>query len=256
VSPDGTRVAFDRTVDATAGDIVVVDLETGVETMLSRDQSNESGPKWSRDGRWVYFWRGPDIYRVRSDGSGSPEPVIESSGDAYGPSGETPDGRSLVYWVQDSITGNDIMVLDLKTGESTPWLATEASERAVGFLPGGDWFAYTSDLTGDLRVYARRFSGEGEPVELARVTNSSSTLGGDSLYFSRGSNIMSVRVTVTQDGELEVAEPKVIMPFEGIDGIALSADGSRLILLRALSSGRGGRMKVIKNWMPQESTQP
>ncbi|MFT5423369.1 MAG: Tol biopolymer transport system component [Phycisphaerales bacterium] len=248
-SPDGTRIAFDRTVEATAGDIAVLDLETGVETMLSRDQSNESSPHWSRDGKWVYFFRGQDIYKVRSDGRSSPVLVFESD-ESKSPVAETPDGKSLVYNIRG--TGRGIKALDLQTGETRAWLDTEAEEEGMGFLPGDEWFVYTSDISGEHRAYASLYDGEGVPVQLTDGIDPWVYIGSDRVYFAQARAIISLRVTAKEDGTLEVGEKETVMQGQGINDYPPMPDGTGLLLIRSIKPTRGGRMKVIQNWMPDE----
>ena len=252
-SPDGTRLVFDRTVDATQGDIAVLDLETGVETMLSRDQSNESAPHWSRDGQWVYFHRGTDIYKVRSNGMSSPVLVIESV-ESKMPVAETPDGKSLVYYVAGA--GSGIMAIDLETGETSVWLDTQANERGMGFLPGTDWFIYISDISGVHRAYASLYNREGVPVPLTGEIDPWVYIHTDRIYFHQSREIISLRVTAKEDGTLEVGEQETVMQKGGIIDSPPTPDGRGLLLIRPIKPTRGGRMKVIQNWMPQESTQP
>ena len=49
-SPDGTKIAFDRD-----GDLFTVDVESGEETRLTRDQGREVDPTWSPDGQRIAY---------------------------------------------------------------------------------------------------------------------------------------------------------------------------------------------------------
>ncbi len=53
----------------------LIDLQTGKETPITREQDNAEGRSFSPDGEWVVFWMNPagknfsDIYKARRDGS-------------------------------------------------------------------------------------------------------------------------------------------------------------------------------------------
>jgi Tol biopolymer transport system component len=53
-SPDGRYIAFNSAV-AGHWDIYVSPIEGGAPLRLTTESSDDSGPSWSRDGRWVYF---------------------------------------------------------------------------------------------------------------------------------------------------------------------------------------------------------
>ncbi len=94
-SPDGRRVAFsalDRlwTADLPAGSGSSGTLDQGADATITNARrvtalpDVEHAPVWSPDGRWLAFvtWSdsvGGDIWRVRADGSGSPERLTPTS---------------------------------------------------------------------------------------------------------------------------------------------------------------------------------
>ena len=54
-SPDGTRIAFSAWRKGGYRDILVVELASGHVQELTHDRALDMSPKFSRDGRWVYF---------------------------------------------------------------------------------------------------------------------------------------------------------------------------------------------------------
>ena len=80
-SPDGKQLAFDVS-DGKQVDVWVQDLATEQLRRLTFDQADEIKPVWSPDGRWIAFAsnrEGPlNLYRIRSDGVGSPERLTQS----------------------------------------------------------------------------------------------------------------------------------------------------------------------------------
>ncbi len=54
-SPDGTRVAFSAWRHRGFRDILVVDVATKQVDVITADRAIDMSPRWSADGRWIYF---------------------------------------------------------------------------------------------------------------------------------------------------------------------------------------------------------
>lgn len=83
-SPDGTRIAFSR-LAVSGFSIRVLDLATGVESIVIDDGADNWEPTWSPDGTWLMFSKrqgldvaGTSIWAIRPDGTGAI--LVESSG--------------------------------------------------------------------------------------------------------------------------------------------------------------------------------
>ncbi|MCH7812868.1 MAG: PD40 domain-containing protein, partial [Planctomycetes bacterium] len=118
LSPDGRQVAYtemrwEPPAKLRNTDLWVVDGDTRQTTRLTFQPANDSRPRWSRDGRWIYFTsarsRGPadqppyngklQVWRVRPGGG----PIfavtrLEKGLQQYDLSA---DGRTLYYTVGD-----------------------------------------------------------------------------------------------------------------------------------------------------------
>jgi dipeptidyl aminopeptidase/acylaminoacyl peptidase len=168
ISPDGKRIAVHRHDDS-GGDIFVLEPKPREAlTRITRDPSRDnSSPVWSPDGKRIVYtsfqkekW---GLYQTLSDGSGTEELLFESEA-LKAPMSWSPDGKSLVFWVQDPKTNGDLWVLAMD-GErkATPLLNTPANETHAQISPDGKWIAYTSNSTGGRReIYVQPFpSGSG-----------------------------------------------------------------------------------------------
>ncbi|HUN23572.1 MAG TPA: protein kinase [Anaerolineales bacterium] len=98
-SPDGKKIVCMTQVDGT-WQISVVNVETGVETLITTDAGDKRHPNWSPDGRWlVYNTLRPDgnpdqIFRIPAEG-GKPEQMT-----AEGLNGRpvyAPNGKLIVF---------------------------------------------------------------------------------------------------------------------------------------------------------------
>src|SRR5262249_22374708 len=84
LSPDGGSVVMEG-IDTQGGssDIFRFELRRGGLTRLTSDPANDTFPVWSPDAAWIMFGSdrggaGPQLYRIRADGSGETR-VFESS---------------------------------------------------------------------------------------------------------------------------------------------------------------------------------
>lgn len=79
LSPDGTRIAYKKTLESGGRwRLTVLDLRTMREVPLAETQSVDDQVEWLDDER-VAYWRGTDVWTVPADGSGAPQPFIRSA---------------------------------------------------------------------------------------------------------------------------------------------------------------------------------
>jgi dipeptidyl aminopeptidase/acylaminoacyl peptidase len=171
--------------DANGGNIVVLEKPPRAPTPITFEAKyDNSSPIWSPNGERIVFvsqrngkW---GLYQTRSDGSGAEELLLESEL-RKAPMSWSPDGKHLVYWVQDPKTAGDLWVLPMdgdKKSDKQPevFLATPADETHAQVSPDGKWIAYSSNLTSRKEVWVRPFpSGLGQ----WQISPDASTFGGD-----------------------------------------------------------------------------
>jgi Tol biopolymer transport system component len=160
VSSDTKRVAVHRH-DVNGGDIYVLE-PNGSDKRLTFDASqHNSSPVWSPDGSKIAYaslrkgkW---GLYQNLSDGSGTEEVLYESDLLAV-PSSWSPDGKRLVFWVQDPKSAGDIWVLTLDDKKAAKLIATPFNETHPQISPDGKWIAYTDNSKdGRSEVYVQPF---------------------------------------------------------------------------------------------------
>jgi len=148
VSPDGTRVAVERTVQGNR-DIWILDLKRLAQTQLTNGPTEDMLPVWSMDGRRVFFASRRtgnfDVYSQAADGA-TPARLEYGGPEFQAPNSVTPDGTRLLVYDRFQ----DLAVLTLgRTDRLTPLLNSPADERLVQLSPDGRWIAYESDESGN-----------------------------------------------------------------------------------------------------------
>jgi len=166
VSPDGKRIAVHRH-DASGGDVIVIEQDSSVKRLTFDATHHNSSPIWSpvNGDRIVYSalekgkW---GLYQILSDGSGTEELLYESEF-LKAPMSWSPDGKRIVFWVQDPKNKGDLWVLTLEDKKAAPLISSPFNETHAQISPDGKWIAYTSDSVGGRNeVFVQPFpSGSG-----------------------------------------------------------------------------------------------
>ena len=158
VSPDGRRVAVNRTVQ---GNTDIWLLDGARMSRVTSGAAFDQAHIWSPDGARMVFETnraGPfDLYQTSMGGAGAEEVVVASNQNKV-PSSWSADGRFLLYTSADPSTSGDLWVVPM-TGDRTPWvfLKTPFNEAWGAFSPDGRWVAYESNESGPVQIYVRPF---------------------------------------------------------------------------------------------------
>jgi eukaryotic-like serine/threonine-protein kinase len=164
LAPDSSGRIAVHSHDGAGGDIFVVDAKGNAFVRITQDASRDnSSPVWSPDGKWIAyasFQKGKwGIYRMDSHAPGVEELLWESEL-PKAPMSWSPDGKRLVFWVQDPQTGGDLWMLELDGSpqKAAPLINTMYNETHGQISPDGKWIAYVSDATGNRReIFVRPF---------------------------------------------------------------------------------------------------
>jgi len=172
-SPDGTRIAVHKH-EAAGGDIHVIEPRGAFNRVTFDASRHNSMPIWSPDGTQIVYsalqkgkW---GLYQTLSNGSGTEQLLFESDL-PKAPMSWSPDGRRLVFWVQDPKTAGDVWVLPLEGDKKpAPLIATPFNESHPQISPDGKWIAYTSNSTGGRsEVYVRPFPAGSGVYQVSRA---------------------------------------------------------------------------------------
>jgi Tol biopolymer transport system component/DNA-binding winged helix-turn-helix (wHTH) protein len=131
-SPDGRQIYFGSTADGNYG-AYVVSAEGGQPKRLG----SETPQSWSRDGKWVYFHKGNEVWkRPVAGGTGI---QITRSGGAQAL--ESPDGR-LLYYLKEDEEFTSLWKVPVEGGQETQVLESVCCQnfavvdRGIYFVPG------------------------------------------------------------------------------------------------------------------------
>ena len=261
ISPDGRSVAALMTDDKIGtNDVWVFDVARGLKTRTTFGPANHSPPRWSPDGRWVYyatsFGSQQSLNRRAATGSGNEELLAESE-EPVQPLDVSADGRTLAY-KQLGASGFRLWMLPL-TGERKPYpfLKEVFNDTDAVFSPDGRWIAYTSNESGQSQVYLTPFPDGGGKWQISAdgdFVHPRWRKGGRELIFQdwRTNKLFAVSVSVAgavpEFGQLEelFSTPP---PIAGMGArFDPSADGRTFLLVRPEETRESGALTLIVNW--------
>jgi Tol biopolymer transport system component/predicted Ser/Thr protein kinase len=257
LSPDGKRLAFDRSEQRTnATDVHVFDLTRGTDTRVTSAAGSEFAPIWSPDGRRLVFtWdknAPPFLHQLVLDNGTPAEPLVQPSESVYTPGDWHPDGTFIAYEASDAVTAQDVWILPM-TGDRTPkaFVKTRFNETAPRFSPDGRWLAYVSDEAGQPDVYVRPFPGPGEAhrISTGGGSNPHWRRDGKELFYVVGQRLMAV--PISSGASFDAGVPKALFdrkPAPIID-YDVAADGQSFLINSEVSGPETKPINIVVNWM-------
>lgn len=163
------ELVYERTVDGNQ-DLYVVAAGGGVEKRLTDHPATDALPRWSRDGRWVYFTseRGGNwqIYRVPAGGGGAER--VRTNPHTEWQVEPSPDGGSIAF-LSNQEGPEYLFTMDLDTGSERVW-ARHGRSSILGnpsWSPTGDRILFSSNWRIGHQIYLVDL-GTGEERRLTR----------------------------------------------------------------------------------------
>jgi Tol biopolymer transport system component len=153
----------------TLPEVWLYDLGRGVASRFTFGSQGTYFPLWSPDAHQVAYGESAGGLRVKvADGTSEPKALWPASTNTW-PESWSPDGKSIVFRLQDPKTGGlDLWLLPLEgDGKAHPLIATPAQETGGSISPDGRWLLYASDESGRQEVYVVPFPGLGEKRQVS-----------------------------------------------------------------------------------------
>jgi Tol biopolymer transport system component len=158
----GTVAADKRVVEST---LEVMDIETGIRTIVRRAKEHFEAPNWSRDGKYFVYNSGGKIYTLPVKGS-TPKLMNTAFADkCNNDHGISPDGKDFIISHHGGPDNKSfIYTLPIKGG--TPKQITQNGPSYWhGWSPDGKTLAYCAERNGEYDVYIIPVTG-GEETRL------------------------------------------------------------------------------------------
>ena len=260
LSPDGSRIAY-TTADARYGtnDILVLDVERGVTTTITREPGAENFPIWSPDGLTLAFAmdrRGPPHIHVRAaNGTGEAREIVPPSILPQAPGAFTSDGRQILFTDNGPQTGRDLLMVPVDgSTPPVPVVRTPANEEGGRLSRDGRWLAYVSDASDRGEVYVQAIGDSGTRRRVSSDGGTSPRWRKDSteLFYVGGPQRSTVMVAPMTIGaaSIEPGPPRQLFPPRraSIVDFDVQADGQRFLLVLPDPIAERGTLSAILNW--------
>ncbi len=240
LSPRGDRAALQMDTGAGTADIFVLDLARGVRTRLTFGPVSNSSPRWSRDGKWIYYSSLRNgrysIFRKLADGSNAEENVFTGDHDVF-PSDISPDGKIILFY---ELANHKYSIWALPLAEPRkPWKIVEDGSYA-SFSPDGQYVTYNSTESGQYQVYVVPFGDRKGKWQVSPNTGALPIWSNDGkeLYYVELANgaFSIVAVPVKEQGDqLQFGSPQTLIGNMNLATFPIydvSPDGRKILLSR------------------------
>jgi Tol biopolymer transport system component len=263
LSPDGRQVAVSLATGTPPNqDIWVVDVDGPGRRRLTFGPEADVRPVWSPDGRAIVFGtlhagRGNRIYRKASNGDAQEEPLMSSDANTNDlPSDWSHDGALIAFIRTGPGTGSDIWLVDVTgAGKPFPFLATNALETGAMFSPDGRWIAYSSNESGEDRVYVQPLPATGAKYQVSRSGGIQPIWredGKELFFLALDSTLMVVRIASSTPFEVDSPRPLFATGLTDLSTrrlYAVSKDGARFVVNVPQDLFAPPTLTVIVNWL-------
>jgi len=239
-------------------DIYLANSKGGARSRLTFGPGDSFVATWSPDGnRLVYAaGLGGKKYEIRSkpaSGVRSEETLVTTSTFSF-PSSISPDGRSLLYDMDErGPTGRDIYLVAL-SGDRTPkrLIATQADEESGNFAPNGRFLAYVSDESGRDEVYVAAFPQPGGKWQVSPGGGIEPRwrADGKEIYFFDLDNRLFAAPVSMEGPDFRSGTPQPLFQTRSMGRIRydVTRDGQRFLVNTPLPDNSLSPMTLALNW--------
>lgn len=259
ISPDGKSIAV-VVNDYGGADLWLYSIERGTLDRLTKDESREASPVWSRDSSFIVYSsdRVDNLYRVSTDGTGLIEQLTESDSYQFAYS-IFPSNRMILFseGVSNSLSSH-LSVLALDTTEPPKvLLKSEFNLSDPAISPDGHWLAYVSNRSGIVEVYVRPYPNVHEKAFQVSIGGGMHPIWsekGRKLFYRGQSDLMVATIETEPDFNVNRTEPVLSLDnyFQyDLRNFDIAPDGQRFLMAKPLppSDFPENRVVVVQNWL-------
>ena len=256
ISPDGTRAVGSVTSSRTGtDDLYLFDLERGTSSRVTSEDSWESLPVWSPNGRHVALASDPngppDIYVLDLESGGPKQLLWAALGVVLHPVAWSPDGREILV-INGADPSTNIWSLpaagDREPTPLSPPVTAVGGMGQLSFSPNGRWLAVTSLESGRSEIYVQPFRRAGARVRLSQEGGHRPRWrrDGRELFFQSAQSVVAISV---EPGEDFASGPPTTLftlaaPFTFLD----TTDGERFLVLMEPTRDSWNPIQVMISW--------
>ena len=257
LSPDEKKLAV-TVFDSGSGtaDLWLYDISRQAKSRLTFDESNDTSPVWSPDGKRILFQSGRtgagDLY-VRQAGGGSAAELLYSGDRIDSPEDWSRDGAYIAF--NRGAGANDLWILPLESdGEAFPLIESDFDVGYARFSPDGRWLGYVSNESGRYELYVTRFpSGEGKwqlSIDGADWLVGWRQDGGELYYLDLEGDMYSVEVTLGDD--LVAGIPRELFSTRADRSWDVTPDGTEFVIGKPINDSSNLTTTLIVNWLASD----
>jgi serine/threonine-protein kinase len=259
LSPDGSRVAVSIGVGGRS-DVWVYDIAAGTLTRLTDSGTLNERPEWTPDGRSALYRadRGARtaIWVQPADLSAPAQPLQASDAHDYYEGVVTPDGRFIVFQIDDGGASQADVMYRALDGDTTshPIAASNFVEAQPRVSPDGRWVVYVTDASGASQVVVQPFPGPGGQVQVS-VAGGSEPLwapDGRRIFYRDGRHLIAASVTTSPTfavtGRTEVFADEYVFAQAPHANYDVAPDGERFLMLQ---SAQEPELVVVYGWLSE-----
>jgi serine/threonine-protein kinase len=259
LAPDGKQAAV--TVQGDSRDLWTYSFDRGSLSRITSSSGTEFDPRWSPDGRELYYVVDVPpftLYRIPVGSPDSGRPIWDepTEVDVTLPT-VSPDGRWMAFVQSEQETRNNIFVRLIDGSEPMkPFRASRADELSPTFSPDGNWIAYSSDENGWPEIYVEPFPGPGERFQVTANGGNQPLwvhATGEILY-RRFDEMWVVETRIAGD-RIEIGTPRLLATHpiehgESVDSrvFDVSSDGERILAVTVPDADQPRRIEFVTDW--------
>jgi Tol biopolymer transport system component len=261
ISPEGNLVAVDiADVRANNVDIWIEDLKRGTRSRFTFDPAEEVAGTWSQDGSVLAFRSGAggtSVFLKKTHGLEPEKRILKlNGGDDVIPNSWSVDDKEILFTLQPSGGGSDLVLVPASGGKMVPFLATKASETSGQISPDGKWVAYASNESGDWEIYVTTFPNAAGKWQVSRGGGSEPRWRGDGKeIFYIGAKGTLTAVPVNSERTFSTGTSTPLFHFHGRAPISstdlftydVAKDGKRFLVNRYVKPQHVAPLTVVLN---------
>jgi Tol biopolymer transport system component len=263
-SPDGKNILITRVQEQSS--LWIYGLERGTINRFSDNELSAFWGIWSPDCKNIILNTTlpgdtySNIFRKRSDGSGTMDRLTTNNYFHQLPQCWSADGKYLIYTeLVNPKTGFDIWLLPMERDSAPrPFLNSELNEGLPAMSPDGRWLAYVTGNAGQEEVFVCSFPGKENILQISIMGGTEPLWApdGKEIYYRDRAAKNLMGVSFIAEPELRVGKPAIVFPgnYATTGSLAgrdydISPDGKRFLMIEyGEEKSTVTQINIVLNW--------